>query len=95
MLMSYDAFGTRAGAFRRGLKGVGVKEPLVAGLFVAALLLANGFAASYPAPGPSHDNPRIPRGALDRWQEEHLEHYARLRPLLFQEPATLTALCTR
>ena len=91
--MSYDAFGTRAGAFRRGLKGVGVKEPLVAGLFVAALLLANGFAASYPAP--SHDNARVPRTALDRWQEEHLEHYARLRPLLFQENAGLTALCTR
>ena len=93
--MPYDARGTRAGAFRRGFKGVGVKEPLVAGLFVVALLLANGFAASYPAPGSSQGNPGMPRAALDRWQEEHLEHYARLRPLLFQEPAALTALCTR
>ena len=95
MLMPYDALRTRAGAFRRGLKGVGVKEPLVAGLFVAALLLANGFAASYPAQSPGHDNSRMQWSALDRWQEEHLEHYARLRPLLFQEPAVVTPLCTR
>jgi hypothetical protein len=93
--MPYYASGIRAGTFRRGLKGVGVKEPLVAGLFIAALLLANGFAASYPARDPGHDNPTAPQRALDRWQEEHLEHYTKLRPLLFEEHAALNALCAR
>ena len=93
--MAYDARGTRAGACRRGLKGVGVKEPLVAGLFIGALLLANGVASSYPAPGPSRDGPRLPQWSLDRWQEEHLDQYTKLRPLLFTEHAALPALCVR
>ena len=93
--MPYDARGTRAGAFRWGLKGVDVKEPLVAGLFIGALLLANGVASSYPAPGPSHDRPGVPQWPLVGWQEEHLDHYTKLRPLLFSEHAASTALCTR
>ena len=93
--MAYDARGTRAGASRRGLKGVGVKEPLVAGLFIGALLLANGVASSYPAPVPGRDGPRLPQWSLDRWQEEHLDHYTKLRPLLFTEHAALPALCAR
>ena len=91
--MPYDARGTRAGAFRRGPKGVGVKEPLVAGLFIGALLLANGVASSYPAPGPSQDSPSVPQ--WERWQEEHLNHYTKLRPLLFPEHEALAALCAR
>jgi hypothetical protein len=93
--MSYDAGGIRAGAFRRGFKGVGVRESLVAGLFIAALLLANGFAASYPARGLRPDDPSVAQRALGRWQEEHLEHYTKLRPLLFEEHAALSALCVR
>lgn len=93
--MPYDACGTHAGAFRRGLKGVGVKEPLVAGLFIVALLLASRVASSYPAPASSPESPSVPQRSLDRWQEEHLDHYTKLRPLLFPEHAALTALCPR
>jgi hypothetical protein len=91
----YDACGRRAGAFRQGLKGAGVRELLVAGLFMAAVLLANGFASSYPAPAQGYDHSQPPQSALDRWQEEHLQHYTTLRPLLFQEPAAVTAMCSR
>jgi hypothetical protein len=71
------------------------KEPLVAGLFIGALLLANGVASSYPAPVPGRDGPRLPQWSLDRWQEEHLDHYTKLRPVLFTEHAALPALCAR
>jgi hypothetical protein len=92
--MPYDARG-HAGALRRGFKGAGVKELLAAGLFTGALALANGLASSYPAPRASHDSPRVHVLALERWQEEHVDHYARLRPLLFEEQMALSAMCAR
>ena len=72
-----------------------MKETLVACLFSAALLFANDFASSYPAPGSGRGSLRPAQPALDRWQEEHLQHYAALRPLLFEEHAAVTAMCSR
>lgn len=69
-----------------------MKEPMVAGILIVALLFANSFAASHAPPSATS----LPQPAvLDRWQEEHLEQYTKLRPLLFQEYAPPTALCTR
>ena len=73
-----------------------MKEPLVGGVLIVALLLANGLAASYPAPGLAQVGTRLPQPtALDRLQEEHLDQYTKLRLLLFEEYAASTALCMR